>query len=623
MDLLKSLMLIMTCIFACLVACGHQSKVPIHYLVWSEQLSTEHQAAKKFLQQSQFLQPQLLLLSGHTIKSVPEGIIWLHIPDSTEYERWMADKSKLQILNDFYQQGSKILFTDYAARLPYELGIETVKPATKILAIQDDWLFDKKGLQSYRGHPVFHELFGGTFIWDAYENQLLPTIGFFDQNFPAQGKVVAVEKSYITIHGMNKLMVEYQNGDGKILSIGGFVYFSRPNHSHLQLEKLLNNSFDYLAGNLNSGPITYWEKYANQPQQFSIITTPLHQPVCRELVLPPTDEMVLTRNHASQNYYDISGQRALVMGKEAGGIDEVWIHPFRVLRDFEVGIFQADTIVWLKEIPAKIEVRPESFSRVYQLPGGSLSEIIVPALYLPGAIVHYHWQNSDPLQLVIKYRSDLRWMWPYDEKAIGNVGYGYDPELQALHLRDSRGDLYGVLGADIKPLYTLSGPFADIVWNGEKFEGIPSDQNQVYHTSLYQLDQQHDFRLNFGIVGTNTGQIDAVRDYHKLLLHPQKIYDEAQDYYQNLLTEMVSIQTPDPEFNVLWRWAIIGTEKFFVHTPGVGTGLLAGYSTTARGWKRTPWISSLSTAISPTWRSPTSSAASAPCATCSSRRSSS
>jgi hypothetical protein len=34
----------------------------------------------------------------------------------------------------------------------------------------------------------------------------------------------------------------------------------------------------------------------------------------------------------------------------------------------------------------------------------------------------------------------------------------------------------------------------------------------------------------------------------------------------------------------LFRWAIVGTNRFIVNTPGVGEGLLAGYSTTARGW---------------------------------------
>ena len=582
---LKFLALVIAFISFFLIRCNQNYGISIHYLVLTEQLSAEHQAAMNFIQRSPSLQPQLLLLSASSFRVIPKGIVWLHIPDSSEYEKWIKHKNELKGLMDFYKQGGKLLLSNYAACLPYELGIESEKPEIKILNIQDDWLFDKKGLQSYRGHPAFHELFGGTFIWDAYENHSLPTIGYFDQRFPAAGKVVAVEKSYITIHSKNKLMVEYQENDGKILSVGGFIYLSRPNHLHLHLEKFLDNCLNYLVGHSNSEPVTFWNKYENKPRQFSVTSGPLHPPVCRELQIPPLDDMVLQRDHTSQNYYDVSGQRALVMGKEAGGIDELWIHPFRLLRDFEAGIIQYDSVAWLKKIPAKIEVRPESFCRIYQLPAGSLIEIILPALYLPGVVVHYYWTGSNALQLVIKYRSDLRWMWPYDENAIGDVTYAYDTELQALHVRDSQGDLYGFLGADIKPQTTMTGQFADLLWKGEEFQGIPTDLNQVYHASLYQLDQQNNFCLNFGMVGTNTGQIEAARDYHKLLLHLQGIYDEARNYYKNLLAEMVTIQTPDEEFNTLWKWAIIGTEKFLAYTPGLGTALLAGFSTTARGWR--------------------------------------
>ncbi|OPX35797.1 hypothetical protein B1H10_00370 [candidate division KSB1 bacterium 4484_188] len=46
----------------------------------------------------------------------------------------------------------------------------------------------------------------------------------------------------------------------------------------------------------------------------------------------------------------------------------------------------------------------------------------------------------------------------------------------------------------------------------------------------------------------------------------------------------MTVQSPDNEFNKLWKWAVIGTDRFLAYTPTVGTGLLAGFSTTERGW---------------------------------------
>ena len=567
------------------LSCKKVNRLPIYYAVLSESLSPEHQAAWNLILTSRFTQSQILDLSQAPPEKLTKGILWLHIPDSSEFASWIEAKEKLNFLSNFYKQGGKILLTNFAARLPHELGVETLKPETKILSIQDEWLFDKKGLQSYRGHPAFHKLFGGTFIWDAYENHNLPTIGYFGQNFPIEGKVVAVEKSYITIHANNKLMIEYQDNEGKILSIGGFIYLSLPNHARLHLEQFLINCFDYLSGNNNTEPLTFWEKYDHQPNQFTIQTAPRHPSICRQIKLPSPDDMVIQKTFTTQNYYDVSGQRALVMGKEAGGIDEFWVHPFRILRDWEVGIMQGDSLEWLKKVPARLEVRPESFTRVYSLPDGNLSETIYPALRLPGTIVHYRFDGNHSLKLMIKYRSDLRWMWPYDENAIGDVNYAYDSTLQALHVKDSAGDLYAVIGADVAPLITSSGNYSDIQWKEGSFQSASTSLNQVYHAALYELNTSNEFQINFGMVGTNTGQLEAVRDYHKLLLHPQKIYDESRDYYECLISNMVTIESPDQEFNKLWKWAIVGTEKFFAHTPGVGTGLLAGYSTTARGWR--------------------------------------
>ena len=47
-------------------------------------------------------------------------------------------------------------------------------------------------------------------------------------------------------------------------------------------------------------------------------------------------------------------------------------------------------------------------------------------------------------------------------------------------------------------------------------------------------------------------------------------------HYRTLLERTVGITTPDEEFNVLYKWAIVGADRFVAYTPGVGTGLLAG-----------------------------------------------
>ena len=134
------------------------------------------------------------------------------------------------------------------------------------------------------------------------------------------------------------------------------------------------------------------------------------------------------------------------MGKENGGIDEMWIHPFRVLRDYEAGIVTPDSVAWLKNMPLRIEVRPESFTRIYTIPGGHLREEVLASLDRAGGIVHYEADGSGPVRLLVRFRNDLRWMWPYDADALGDVHYAFDPGMQALHVRDTTGSFYCLSG---------------------------------------------------------------------------------------------------------------------------------------------------------------------------------
>ena len=53
---------------------------------------------------------------------------------------------------------------------------------------------------------------------------------------------------------------------------------------------------------------------------------------------------------------------------------------------------------------------------------------------------------------------------------------------------------------------------------------------------------------------------------------------------QSLADRHVALQTPDESLNDLFRFAVHGTDRFFLETPGLGTSYVAGYGTADRGW---------------------------------------
>jgi hypothetical protein len=89
-----------------------------------------------------------------------------------------------------------------------------------------------------------------------------------------------------------------------------------------------------------------------------------------------------------------------------------------------------------------------------------VTEEVYASLWRAGGVLHY--EAGGPVRLVVRFRSDLRWMWPYDANALGDLHYAFDTRLQGLHVRDTTGSFYCLMGADATPQSELSGQYGTI-----------------------------------------------------------------------------------------------------------------------------------------------------------------
>jgi hypothetical protein len=519
-------------------------------------------------------------------ESSSPDVFWVHLPDSSAYLKWRSGPACRMALDSLTRNGARVLFTGYAALLPHELGIETVPPSVDRLPVREDWLFDKKGLQSWRGHPVFAGLFGGAFLFDGFRNDTLPRVGYFSNRFPREGRIVAVEKSYITVHRTRRLMTEYEtDGSGRLLSVGGLVYFDRSNRLRAHCRAFLKNCFFYLNERIgDQEKRTYWKQGEEKTGRIDDHSPPLEPSSLRHLPDLPQSTLYLSSDSAGANFFDLAGRRALVMGKERGGIDELWVHPFRILRDYRAGVVADDTVAWLDTMPVRIVIRPESVTRWVRTPWGEVQEIIYPSLDKAGALVHYRSSLNADLKLLITFRSDLRWMWPYDEFSTGSPVFGYDEGLNALHIRDEAGEFACIFGGDTAPLAHLEGTYEKVEWKEGRLAGKGSAGNQVAHGAVFSLSGDQDRCLNLALAGTCQGPKEADAHYRGLLSHPEEEYARLVAHVCDLLDRSVTLETPDEEFNRYWKWALVGTDRFWARTPSLGEALVAGYATSDRGW---------------------------------------
>ncbi len=66
------------------------------------------------------------------------------------------------------------------------------------------------------------------------------------------------------------------------------------------------------------------------------------------------------------------------MGKQKGGIDEIWTHPFMSFRDIETAVVlkEKDSTIWLNNQTPSVTVSPEMIIREYRLRSTMIKEII-------------------------------------------------------------------------------------------------------------------------------------------------------------------------------------------------------------------------------------------------------
>lgn len=511
-------------------------------------------------------------------------IVWIHRTDSTEFNNNEKNPLLISKLRDYVLNGGKLFLTIDAMNYLNLLGFESVLPSSKYVEAVDGGYGRKLGLHSFRHHPVFNGLNGGAYMFNPASDMKIRQVGFFGSSVPESGKVVAVDWSYITLKEDSRLVVEYEAGRGKILAVGAYTYFSIPNNSYMHLEMFVQNCLNYLKGKFEDQNKFHWNYLTNSVKEFSAAGQNEHKVVSNPVSLKKSDELIISSRFATDNFWNVSGERILVMGKEKGGIDEIWSHPFMALRDYQVGIrfSYKDSVFWLNDERPEIEVRPESFSRIYKFRRAYLTETISASHDKPVSILNYEYRGVYPAKLVIKFKSNIRYMWPYSEKVFSSINYSIDRTLNSFILKEGSGDHIVMAGSVRKPTQSIIGQYENFEKKDSLFTGIASSDFSAGALIEYDLKMNDD--LQFVVAASNEGEESTRNYFSSALSDPAKILNDASLYTKEFFERSLSITTPDKNFNEGYKWALIGTDRFRVNTPGLGKALVAGYSTTAKGW---------------------------------------
>ena len=128
-------------------------------------------------------------------------------------------------------------------------------------------------------------------------------------------------------------------------------------------------------------------------------------------------------------YLEASGRRAALLGREDGSF-EAWVYPLKVAHDVTLsfGIPQYADPIPGANLVSTVDVRPEAATIRYAHAAFTVEATWLVPLNDQGALILLDVSTSEPLTVVVKFRADLKPMWP---AALGGQYTYWDSTLKA------------------------------------------------------------------------------------------------------------------------------------------------------------------------------------------------
>jgi glycogen debranching enzyme len=499
-------------------------------------------------------------------------VMWWHYNRSTSLPAEALTPEHIALFRTYVESGGSLLLTLLAAPYACDLGFESARPDVVVRERwkEESWAKghpDVRGLAGFRGHPVFAGLHGGAFTWIARKGRSSCAAIYTGRHCPTEGKVVAVERQYIRLIEDRRIAAEYSAGRGRILTIGTHFFFSAgadPFRPHL--ERLARNCISHLSDPGPSLQRTYWSCSPSIPRRED--RSSRKEKLRGNRGTHPDSGLSMVREPATEQPFDLGGTRILIAGREKSGVDEIWVHPVRILRNLRVStILPGGQTVPLSRLHASVTVRPESIIREIAIGLSRLTETIFADPSSPAGALQFHLHGHRQIRLIFRGVVDLRIMWPLPADAAGGLVYGWDDGLNILRVRSADGSLVSLLGTGRKP---------DAV-------RLFANRECVGFEITCTLERGSS-GVAFCFSGSGNGERDAEGGFRRLVRNPAAAHARQASHFRKLFAKRTMVTSSDSLVNEAYRWALAGTDRFRAWTPGTGLSLMAGYGTTASGW---------------------------------------
>jgi glycogen debranching enzyme len=264
---------------------------------------------------------------------------------------------------------------------------------------------------------------------------------------------------------------------------------------------------------------------------------------------------------ATGRFMEASGRRAAFLGRTDGRF-EAWVYPLKVLHDFELA-FQ--TPAYADPIPGAslvvgADVRPEASTVRYAHAAFTVDATWLVPIDGQGGVVLLDVDTSVPLTIVVRFRPDLKPMWP---AALGGQYSFWDATAKAY-----------VVGEASRKHAALIGSPLGLTPPEQPAHNLPDAPSQFSIAITPEIARHGLVPI---VIAAGWNGVEEVRTiYRDLVSSVPKQYAEASAHYRRLREELTSIDTPDDRLDLAWEWGKVAFDKGLVCNPHLGCGLVAG-----------------------------------------------
>lgn len=282
------------------------------------------------------------------------------------------------------------------------------------------------------------------------------------------------------------------------------------------------------------------------------------------------NDLTLTRPAQPNQYMDKIGQKAALLGFESGSF-EMWIWPWKVLRNFEIQFFVGTTTqpILAKDILRDISVTPEATTLTYVYESFTVKEIIFVPHNKPAAVILLDVNTTTPLTIVPGFMPVMQPQWP---AGIGGQYSYWDDGVKAYVISESQ--QRGLFLCGSPAAQQIAAPPAHMF----------ADNPIQFKMDIKPGDAQNSF-IPIVIAGSPVKtKYDSVKALYKnLLANIERHYKDNFEYYKNLRENTLEVITPNQRLNLAYEYGKVALNNLIVDNATLGRGLVAGYGLSGGG----------------------------------------